>query len=216
MDLEVQAPVRTNGAVTGRGAATRARILEAAGAELVETGDLEVTAVAARAGVSAGLPYRYFGTRSGLLVAVVDDFYERLGRAAVYRRYDEETWAGRERRRIADWVAFLYADPLSPVIIGGLVGDGEVAAANATRLREAIAVGARNVARAQEDGQLPTGRDPGLLVAAMLGGTHSAVAEALGRRPRPAADDVAAELWRCVAGAAGIDADQQPLPGGQS
>jgi hypothetical protein len=57
-------------------------------AEWSATGEVEVAAVARRAGVSAGLPYRYFGTRSGLLIALVDDFYGRLETAALLRSYD--------------------------------------------------------------------------------------------------------------------------------
>jgi AcrR family transcriptional regulator len=68
-------------------------LLRAAAEELVEVGELEVAAVARRAGVSVGLPYRYFGTRSGLLIAVVDDFYDRLGKACALRAYHAPTWA---------------------------------------------------------------------------------------------------------------------------
>ena len=42
-----------------RAAATHRRLLEAAAEELIETGDVEVAAVARRAGMSVGLPYRY-------------------------------------------------------------------------------------------------------------------------------------------------------------
>ncbi len=65
--------------LTRRGEATRARLLEAAMAELVERdGALEVASVAARADVSVGLLYRYFGSKAGLVAAVVADFYDRL------------------------------------------------------------------------------------------------------------------------------------------
>lgn len=60
-------------AVDGRPAravATPGRLPRAARTELMETGDLEVAVVARRVGVSGGLPYRHFGTRSGLLIAV--------------------------------------------------------------------------------------------------------------------------------------------------
>ncbi|MDQ8705416.1 TetR family transcriptional regulator [Streptomyces sp. LHD-70] len=54
----------------------------AAAEELAATEQLEVAAVVRRAGVSVGLPYRYFGTRSGLLIALAEDFHERLGQAS--------------------------------------------------------------------------------------------------------------------------------------
>jgi mannose-6-phosphate isomerase-like protein (cupin superfamily) len=43
---------------SARSSAARQRILAAAAEELVATGDVEVAAVARRAGVSVGLPYR--------------------------------------------------------------------------------------------------------------------------------------------------------------
>jgi len=69
----------TDLALTRRGEATRSRLLEAAASELVERdGQLEVASVAARADVSVGLLYRYFGSKAGLVRAVVEDFYDRL------------------------------------------------------------------------------------------------------------------------------------------
>lgn len=186
------------------GAAARERLLRAAAAELDETGELDVAAVSRRAGVSAGLPYRYFGTRSGLLIAILDDFYQLLGDGAAFRAYDAPTWAERERRRIHDWVTALYADPLAPLVLGGLVGDAEVAAANTRHLHLLIELGARNIAHAQRAGELPAGRDPEFLAAATLGGTNATLSIALTRTPRPPADEVIAELWAVVRGAGGL------------
>jgi AcrR family transcriptional regulator len=187
-----------------RGAAARGRLLRAAAEELAETGTLEVAAVARRAGVSAGLPYRYFGTRSGLLIAVLDAFYDRLGDAAALRVYEAVAWADRERQRIRDWVAALYADPLSPVVLGGLVGDAEVAAANTRHLHFMIEVGAANIAGAQRAGELPAERDPEFLAAATLSGTNAIVSVALTRTPRPQAEEIVDELWHVVSGAVGL------------
>ncbi|MCD7437029.1 TetR/AcrR family transcriptional regulator [Streptomyces lincolnensis] len=189
---------------TPRSAGSREKLLRAAAEELAATGELEVAAVTRRAGVSTGLPYRYFGTRSGLLIAVLDDFYERLGEAAALREYAAATWAEREQRRIDDWVAFLYAEPLAPVVLGGLVGDAEVAAANARRLHALIELGARNMARGQHAGELPADRDPELLAAATLGGTHALISTALTRTPRPPAEELVGHLWTFVSGAVGL------------
>ena len=187
-----------------RGAAARDRRLRAAAEELGETGELEVAAVARRAGVSTGLPYRYFGTRSGLLIAVLDAFYQRLGDAAALREYPAPTWAQRERQRVGDWVAAVYADPLAPLVLGGLVGDAEVAAANTRHLHLLIELGARNIAAAQRAGELPADRDPEFLAAATLGGVHTMLSVALTRTSRPPVEDVAAEAWAVVRGAAGL------------
>ncbi|WP_405846712.1 TetR/AcrR family transcriptional regulator [Streptomyces sp. NBC_01518] len=178
--------------------------MRAAVEELAETGELEVAAVARRAGASTGLPYRYFGTRSGLLIAVLEDFYERLGEAAALREYTPDTWAEREQQRIRDWVAFLYAEPLAPLVLGGLVGDAEVAAANTRQLHMLIEMGVRNMAHAQRAGELPADRDPEFLAAATLGGTHALISTALTRTPRPSAEDLVAQLWAFVSGAVGL------------
>ncbi|MFC9973427.1 TetR/AcrR family transcriptional regulator [Spirillospora sp. NPDC127200] len=187
-----------------RGAAARRKILEAAAVELAATGDIEVAAVARRAGVSAGLPYRYFGTRRGLLGAVVAAFYDRLDQAVLFRRFPGATWSERERARVRAWVDHLYADPLSPAVLGRLGGSAEIAGIERERLGRATELGARNLAAGQRDGDLPSGRDPELLVAAVLGGVHAAVALALTRTPLPDAELVAEEMWAFIAGAAGI------------
>lgn len=190
--------------LTTRGAGSRERLLRAAAAELASTRELEVASVARRAGVSVGLPYRYFGTRSGLLIAVVEDFYERLGEAAVFRPFEGATWREREQQRIRAWASFLYDEPLAPVILGAPTGNGEVAAATARRLRLAIDVGAGNIAHGQRERELPGDRDPELLAAAVLGGVHSAVAVALNRQHRPSLAALIHELWAFVAGAVGL------------
>jgi AcrR family transcriptional regulator len=187
---------------SARGSAARQRILAAAAEELAATGDVEVAAVARRAGVSVGLPYRYFGTRSGLMSAIISAFYDRLDEAVTDREFDGDTWHDRERARVTAWVSHLYDDPLAPVVLGRLGGDADTAGIETQRLHKAIERGARNIARGQRDGDLPADRDPELLVAAVLGGVHTAVAVALTRTPRPDRARVAAELWAFVAGAA--------------
>lgn len=188
---------------TARGAQARERLVEAASAELANTGSFEVAAVAKRAGVSTGLPYRYFGTRTGLLVAVVDAFYERFCDAIALRAYDAPTWAQRERQRITDWVEFLYREPVAPAVLAGL-GEGELATARARWLQEMTKIGARNMAQAQRDGEIPADRDPEYLAAATLGGTNAVVAVCLTRDPRPPAHAVIEQLWAFVSGAVGL------------
>lgn len=185
--------------------ASRDRILGAAMDELAESGELEVARVARRAGVSVGLPYRYFSSRTGLLVAVVEALHDRLDRAVVMRRYEAPTWRERERQRIGDWVEFLYQEPLAFVVLDGVTGDAPVADANRALLQRAIDVGTRNMAAAQRDGELPAERDPELLAAGVLGGVHATVSVALSRSPRRDAGLVTDELWRFVAGAVGIE-----------
>lgn len=189
---------------TARGDDTRRRLLRAAADLLVADGEVEVAKVAARAGVSAGLPYRYFGTRSGLVAAVVEDFHDRLAEAVVHREVAGATWSERERQRVEAWVRFLYDDPLAGAVLGGLGGDAVVAESWRQRLALAVEVGTRNIARGRRDGDLPPGPDPATLAAAVLGGVQAAVAEALARDRRPPVDRLAADLWSIVAGAVGV------------
>ncbi|HJR89998.1 MAG TPA: TetR/AcrR family transcriptional regulator [Aeromicrobium sp.] len=186
-----------------RGQAARQRLLTAAIDELVEQGDLEVAAVARRAGTSVGLPYRYFGSRSGLLGAVLTDFYDRLDDAVMERKFPGDHWMDREHARLVAWVNFLYDDPLTPLALGRGTGDGEVAGIAQEHLRRAISLGTRNMAHGQRNGDVPADRDPALLAAAVLGGVHITVVSALTAERRPDRQAVIAELWRFIAGAIG-------------
>ena len=95
--------------------ATRERLLRAAQEELVRShGHLEMQGVAKRAQVSVGLAYHHFGSKAGLIAAVVEAFYSRLD-AEVFNDAcrPSESWADRERRRIASYIAFHYKHPFA-------------------------------------------------------------------------------------------------------
>lgn len=186
-----------------RGAGSRQRLLGAAIEELVDSGEIEVAAVARRAGVSVGLPYRYFGTRSGLIGAVLADFHERLDATVMVPRFAGAHWLDREYARLVAWVNFLYDDPLTPTALGRGTGDGEVAAIALAHLHRAIEMGARNLAAGQRDGDLPADRDPALLAAAILGGIHTTVVSALTSTPMPDRAALTGELLTFIAGAVG-------------
>ena len=180
--------------------AGRDALLRAAREELVERdGAFEVASVAARAGVSVGLIYRHFGSRSGLLTAIVEDYYERFD--AAIAEPAGATWAERERTRTDLAVRFAYADPLAPLVLRRLVTDPEVAAAENRHLQAQVALGTRNVRSGQRSGEIPEDLDPGLAAALILGGVRQALIEVLGRRRRPRADRVADQLWRLVVAA---------------
>lgn len=183
---------------------TRRTLLTAARQELIETGELRMADVATRAGVSEGLPFNHFGSRTGLLVAVLEEFHTRLDDAVIYQRFQGETWEARERQRVSAWIAFLYDDPLARVILTGLTGDADVARSGDEQLRRAIAVGARNMSAGQAAGDLPAGRDPEFMAAAALGAVHSIVRVALSRDPPPDQPTVFDECWAAVAGSVGL------------
>ncbi|MFG1945970.1 TetR/AcrR family transcriptional regulator [Nonomuraea sp. NPDC048826] len=193
-----------------RAAATRRRILEAAAAELVETGDVEVAAVARRAGLSVGLPYRYFGTRSGLMSALIEDFYERLVAGTVLRRFDGDTWLERWHAQVTQWVDWVYDEPLAPVVLGRMVGDAQVAAMEARCARQVIALGAKHVTAGQDEGAVTPGRDPELLSAAVVGGMRSILAVVLDQDPRPDRAAVQQEIRLFSTAALGASAGGLP------
>jgi AcrR family transcriptional regulator len=181
----------------------RQRLLRAAIEELASTGHIEVASVARRAQVSVGLPYRYFGTRSGLIAAVLADFHERLDEQVMLARFDGAHWLDQQYARLVAWVNFLYDDPITPIVLGRGTGDGEVATAALTHLHRMIELGARNFAAGQRSGDLAAERDPRLMSAALLGGVHTTVVGALTSTPRPERARLINELFEFVAGAVG-------------
>lgn len=194
------------GAMASRRVRTRRQLLDAAAQELVAgNGQLEIANVAARAGVSVGLSYHHFGSKAGLLAAVVDDFYDRYDAEVIdLNPLPGAGWAERERLRVNRLVDFLFADPLSRLVLTRLSGEPEVAAVEARRLARHIELGAVNIALAQRRGHLPAGQDPRLMIAMIMGGLRQAVGQALAGRIKLPRDALADALWRLVAATADV------------
>lgn len=188
---------------TARGAASRERLLAAAGEELVaRDGHLEVASVAKRAGVSVGLIYRYFGSRAGLVAAVVDDFYDRLDAAAMaVNPAPDADWAQREHLRTELGVGFHYDEPLATVILSSLGREPDVAAVEARRIARHVNLAARNIERGQQRGEIPPDLDPGIAGALVLGGMRQVLGEVLSREQPPPREVVVDAVWRLVVAA---------------
>lgn len=201
-DAGVQSGIVPGRANQERGRAdTRRRLLEAAAAELVAgDGALEIGDVARRAGVSVGLSYHYFGSKAGLIAAVVQDFYDRFdSRVMAVNPQPGVDWGRREQRRLEAMVAFHYAEPLSPIVLARLSREPEVAAEEARRLQAHIELAAQNIALAQRRGEIPDSLDPHLLGAMILGGLRQGIGQALAQKERPDQAAIAARLWDFVA-----------------
>ncbi|GAA4534691.1 MULTISPECIES: TetR/AcrR family transcriptional regulator [Nonomuraea] len=194
--------------VSDRAGASRRRLLQAAAEELIASGDVEVAAVARRAGMSTGLPYHYFGTRSGLMSALLEDFYERLIADTVLGHYEGATWLERWRAQVATWVEHMYADPLAPVVLGRMVGDARVAALEAQCFKRVIDLGAKHFAASQAEGHVAGDRDPELLAAAVVGGMRAILAIVLNQSPRPDQQAVMREVWLFTVSALGVTGDR--------
>jgi len=192
---------------------TRDRLLAAAQEELIEgQGHLEMQAVARRAQVSVGLAYHHFGSKAGLIAAVVEDFYEHLDEAAFGgARLSASNWADREKERIGAYVAFHYEHPFAPLVIGPLSRAPEVLDVETAFTSRQLAAGARMLEAAQRDGIVPGDLDPHLTIALMIGGIRQALIGAFtaDRRPDPAR--LTGDIWAFMAAALRLTAKSPPV-----
>ncbi|QPF82587.1 TetR/AcrR family transcriptional regulator [Bradyrhizobium genosp. L] len=185
------------------GLGTRDRLLAAAQDELIEGhGHFEMQAVARRAQVSVGLAYHHFGSKAGLIAAVVEAFYGRLDAAAFGgAKLSAQNWADRERERIGAYVAFHYDHPFALLVIGPLSRAPEVLDVEIAFTNRQLAGGARMLQAAQRDGIIPADLDPDLTIALMIGGIRQALIGALGSEARPDPVTLTNEIWAFMAAA---------------
>jgi AcrR family transcriptional regulator len=186
---------------TAKGQATRQRLLDVARRIAIESGgQVELAKVAEVARVVPSLVHRYFGSKSGLVAALVDDFFDRFHAEVLEADLDaRRDWAEHERLRLELGVRFHYAEPFASVLYETLARDPEVARKESRRIAAVVDRAARSIRRAQKRGELPVGVDPGLAGAAMFGAMRLVMVEALRRKPRPTAAQVVEVLWRQVA-----------------
>ena len=196
---------------TERGRRTRDRLLEAATEELLaQDGTVDFAAVAGRAGVSAGAPYRHFSSKSGLLVALVDDFYDAW-EAVAYRPTFEEVsddWWVRERERIRLTVEFNYDHPLGALMQQRLIGDAEAVRHQRLRADATVRGAVKNVARGQALGRVPEHIDVELAGALLMGGVGQALHAALSRKRKMSRARVTRELQSFMQRVLCIDEDE--------
>lgn len=186
----------------------RRLIVDAARRELLDgAGDLEMTEVAKRAGVSEGLAYYHFGNKAGLLNAVVKDFYERLDEAVLAIPYEGASWRERERARTQEFVRLMYEDPVAPLVVDVVRADPGFASEERERRRRLNLLGARNIAEAQRAGEIDMSLDPALLVSMILGGVTAGINHALSARPPLPLAQAQQEIWSFVLRAAGLPPD---------
>jgi AcrR family transcriptional regulator len=182
---------------------TRDKLLRAAEKELIRSnGHLEMQAVAKRAQVSVGLAYHHFGSKAGLIAAVVEAFYDRLDEVAFNdTKLPSESWADRERRRIATYIAFHYDHPFAPLVIGALSRAPEVLDVERAFTSRQLAGGARMLEAAQRNGFVTDHIAPHLTIALMIGGIRQALVSALVSEQRPDPEKLTDEIWAFMAGA---------------
>jgi AcrR family transcriptional regulator len=185
------------------GTETRAKLVRAAEQELIRGhGHLEMQAVARRAEVSVGLAYHHFGSKAGLIAAVVEEFYDRLDAAAFSgAKLPSDSWVQREKARVAAYIAFHYVHPFAPLVIGAMSRAPEVLDVETAFTNRQLAAGARMIEAAQCDGIVADDIDPHLTIALMIGGIRQALIGALLRKRRPDPEKLTDDIWIFMAAA---------------
>ncbi|MEM6990946.1 MAG: TetR/AcrR family transcriptional regulator [Myxococcota bacterium] len=182
---------------TPKGHATRRRLLDAALDELAANdGQVEFAAVTRRAGTSAGLPYRYFGSKSLMIVALIDEFFdawEALAYRPTFQEVSDDWWVC-ECVRIDKTVTFFYEHPLAPLLFTRLGGDAAVMGRMRQRVDAQVRGAAKNVRRGKRLGRVPQHVDAKLSGALLMGGSSQVLALALASDPPLSRVRVAREL----------------------
>lgn len=184
----------------------RQQLLTAARDELVRgNGVLELSALTRRAQLSTGALYHHFGSKSGLLAAVYDDFYHGLRHAIADAHLPVDAdWGVRERERTRRFVVYHFDDELAPILLGRSTLDPELAELEAVHLQTMSEAAADNIRRGQQDGDLPDDIDADSAGAFVIGGLRHSIAQQLRATPRADPDLAAERLWHLVAAALGI------------
>jgi AcrR family transcriptional regulator len=196
---------------TRKGRATRERLLACArDIAIANDGHIEIAWVAEAAGVVPSLVNRYFGSRAGLVSALLDDFFDRLRVEVLDLDLDDlGTWVQHERIRLEKGVHFHYTDPVAVIVYTHLSREPEVALTENRHIDSVVKRAAANIRRGQKRGELPSSIDPELAGAAMFGAMQRVMVTALGRTPRPRSDRIVEVLWRQIAAAVEIDPDAE-------
>ncbi|QBS44637.1 TetR/AcrR family transcriptional regulator [Nocardia sp. CS682] len=184
----------------------RQQLLDAARDELVcGNGVLELSALTRRAGLSTGALYHHFGSKSGLLAAIYDAFYEGLGHAIADAQLPAEAdWATRERTRTYRFVAYHFADPLAPVLLDRAALDPQLTELESVYIQRMSDNAADNIRSGQARGQLPADLDADSAGAFVIGGLRHGIAQQLRTTPPSDVEQTTERLWRLTAAALGI------------
>lgn len=183
----------------------RQQLLDAARDELVQgNGVIELSGLTRRAGLSTGALYHHFGSKSGLLTAIYDGFYDGLRHAIADAHLPTGDWATRERDRTHRFVAYHLADPLAPILLNRTASDPQLTELEAAYIRNLIDNAAANIRHGQQSGELPVDLDPDSAGAYVIGGLRHGIAEQLRVAPTPDAEQATQTLWRFTAAVLGI------------
>jgi len=176
-------------------------LINAANEIMIEgNGHIEMAEVARRAQVSVGLAYHYFGSKAGLIAAVVEAFYDKLDAEVLFSVSHESDWLKREWERTLNLAIFYQSNPLSTVILGSLRRESIVVDIEQARITAQIEEGTRNFQKGQRQGVIRQDIAAHDLAAFVLGGVRELMRSAL-QQPqdqRPMAEDIAKSAWKLI------------------
>jgi len=115
------------------------------------------------------------------------------------------------RNRLQAWLAFLYRDPLAPIVLGRMGRSVQVAGLESARQDQLIGLARRNIELGQQSGEISETIDAGIAAAAIIGAIRQAASQAFQEPEPPASDFLTAQLWGLIAGALGL-ATREPIP----
>jgi AcrR family transcriptional regulator len=189
---------------------TYLRLLAAAEQELIaNNGYVEISAIAQRANSSAGLIYYHFGSKTGLIAAVVDQFYEPLRKIAFGDSIPVELeWREREKARTKAIIDYFYHHPLAPLIAGRLAREPEVLDIERAHVAVLLEQGARNIAQGQKLGHICSTLDPQITIAMLMGGLRLAIDQAILAQEKPSNAELLEQLWQLISNTLKL----QPIP----
>lgn len=178
---------------------SRSKLLAAANAALVAgDGGFELQDVAARSGVSVGLVSHHFGSKAGLIAAVVNIFYDEAEQALDLHDFAQGGWSAREQERLARLIDFLYREETATVILSKLVHYPDVAAIETRRWNGLIDAAARNIIKGQARGQISSMQSPDIMAAMIVGAARHAIVQALTSAERPTKAQLGAAIWSFI------------------
>ncbi len=184
----------------------RQQLLDAARDELVRgNGVLELAALTRRAGLSTGAMYHHFGSKSGLLAAIYETFYEGLRHAIGDAQLPAADWSTREHERTRRFVAYHFADPLAAVLLDRTALDPQLTELEAVYIQTMSANAADNIRSGQARGEIPAEIDPESAGAFVIGGLRHGIGQQLRLTPPPDPETAADRLWRSTAAVLGLE-----------
>lgn len=188
-----------------KSAITREKLIVATREVLIEGGgNFEIADLERCAGVSRGLAYHHFGSKDGLIAAVLDNFYSN-GLSMIRNAPElEGSWAEREERRFRLWLSVIYEDPFARIVLGSMGRTVHVAELEARWLEEHVELTRQFVEAGQQGGEISETLDPILAATAIVGALRQTATYALTAEKRPDLDYLASKLWNFLSRALGI------------